>query len=212
MTADVLSPFSAGPEALARADAGPLTCRIATGTVEVDLHHRIRHEVFVAEQAIFPVDDRDTNDDDPDALKVLGLCGPMAAGAVRLYVIDADAGIWQGDRLAVLHRFRRHGLGAPLVRFAVRTAGELGGSTMVAHIQPANVRWFETLGWRRAGESEIYVGLPHQPMEIDLTPAPAPPNATLIASAPNSTHSAALRAAECVENATSGRATGAADP
>ena len=40
---------------------------------------------------------------------------------------------------------------------------------MVAHIQPPNVSWFEHLGWSRAGELEIYVGLPHQPMEIDLT-------------------------------------------
>jgi putative N-acetyltransferase (TIGR04045 family) len=182
MIAAALSPFSAGPEALARADAGPLACHVTSDPAEVELHHLIRREVFVTEQAIFPIDDRDERDDDPDVLKVLGLCGPVAAGAVRLYVIDADAGIWQGDRLAVLHRFRRHGLGAPLVRFAVRTAGELGGRTMVAHIQPANVRWFESLGWRSAGEPEIYVGLPHQPMEIGLSPARSDP--TLLASEP----------------------------
>ncbi|MGH9118156.1 MAG: MSMEG_0567/Sll0786 family nitrogen starvation N-acetyltransferase [Acidimicrobiales bacterium] len=156
---------------LAPTDARPLSCRIAADPLEVELHHRIRREIFVAEQAIFAGDDRDARDDDPEVLKVLGLCGPTAAGAVRLYRIDAAADTWMGDRLAVLRRFRRHGLGAPLVRFAVRTAGQRGGRVMLAHIQPANVRWFERLGWERSGDPEIYVGLPHQPMQIALDAA-----------------------------------------
>lgn len=162
------SPFSATDETLARADGAPLRCFIADDAVSIDLHHRIRHEVFVGEQSIFPGDDRDERDADPDVLKVLGLCGPVAAGAVRLYVTDAGDGVWQGDRLAVLGPFRRHGLGAPLVRFAVRTAAERGGRMMVAHIQPPNVRWFEHLGWGRSGDIEVYVGLPHQPMHVWL--------------------------------------------
>jgi hypothetical protein len=40
---------------------------------------------------------------------------------------------------------------------------------MVAHVQAGNVRFFERLGWRRRGEPEVYVGLPHQLMAIDLT-------------------------------------------
>jgi hypothetical protein len=40
---------------------------------------------------------------------------------------------------------------------------------MVAHIQLPNVRFFESLGWRRDGDVETYAGLPHQPMAIDLT-------------------------------------------
>jgi putative N-acetyltransferase (TIGR04045 family) len=162
------SPFSTAEAAPAGADAGPLRCFIATDPEAVDLHHRIRHEVFVREQRIFTPSDRDGRDDDPHTLKVLGMSGSVPAGAVRLYVLDGDQGVWQGDRLAVLHRFRRHGLGAPLVRFAVATAAERGGSVMVAHIQPPNVAWFEYLGWTRAGEPEIYVGLPHQPMRIRL--------------------------------------------
>jgi putative N-acetyltransferase (TIGR04045 family) len=161
------SPFSASEETLALADAGPLTCVVADEPTSTHLHHRIRHEVFVREQAIFPVDDTDERDAETGVLKVLGLCGPVAAGAVRLYRLDGS-GTWQGDRLAVLQPFRRHGLGAPLVRFAVRTAAEQGGRVMVAHIQPPNVHWFESLGWERAGEMEIYVGLPHQPMQIGL--------------------------------------------
>jgi GNAT superfamily N-acetyltransferase len=87
---------------------------------------------------------------------------------VRLYPLE-DAGHWQGDRLAVLPGARGHGLGAPLVWFAVATAAGGGGRLMTAHIQPRNVAFFERLGWRVSGEQEIYVGVPHVPMAIDLT-------------------------------------------
>ena len=66
---------------------------------------------------------------------------------MRFYPLDGD-GLWKGDRLAVLPAERASQLGAMLVRFAVRTAGELGGRLMVAQIQVPNVRFFERLGWQ----------------------------------------------------------------
>jgi hypothetical protein len=57
------------------------------------------------------------------------------------------------------------------VRFAVRTASRLGGSVMLAHVQLANVPFFERLGWRPLGEPTPYVGRLHQRMAIDLRPA-----------------------------------------
>jgi len=39
---------------------------------------------------------------------------------------------------------------------------------MVAHVQPPNRTFFRRLGWSQRGEPEIYVGLPHLRMEIDL--------------------------------------------
>ena len=64
----------------------------------------------------------------------------------------------------------RH-LGALLVRFAVETAGERGGHTMVARIQLPNVRFFEHLGWHVDGTAGPYHGVMHQPMAIPLGPA-----------------------------------------
>ena len=63
-------------------------------------------------------------------------------------------------------------LGALLVRFAVATAGERGGHTMVARIQLPNVRFFEQLGWHADGPAGPYHGVTHQPMAIPLGPAP----------------------------------------
>ena len=144
-----------------------LACHVATTVQDVSVHHEIRRAVFVEEQRIFRSSDRDERDDDPATIKVLGVGGGIAGGAVRLYPLG-EPGLWRGDRLAVLPAFRTHGLGGPLVRFAVRTAGELGGELMVAFIQPQNVEFFRKLGWRPTGTPGDHVGLPHQRMVIDL--------------------------------------------
>jgi putative N-acetyltransferase (TIGR04045 family) len=133
-------------------------------------HHAVRHRVFVEEQHVFAGSDRDAHDADPDTIHVVGEIDGTIGGAVRLFPLDGRSRRWQGDRLAVLPEFRAFGLGAPLVRYAVRTAGERGGAVMVAHVQVANVVFFRRLGWRLDGEVETYAGLPHQPMAIDLRP------------------------------------------
>jgi putative N-acetyltransferase (TIGR04045 family) len=166
----IASPF-ARSEALHRAvtaRATALDCRLVTSAAERDLHMRIRNVVFVGEQAIFTESDRDAHDADPATLHVLGICGGVAAGTVRLYPGGGSGGSWTGDRLAVLPEFRAQGLGKPLVRFAVRTAAERGGNWMNAHIQVANVSFFERLGWKAVGDPEPYCGRPHQAMVIDL--------------------------------------------
>jgi putative N-acetyltransferase (TIGR04045 family) len=149
-------------------------CRVVAGEAERALHLAVRHAVFVEEQGLFSGSDADERDQDPATLHVLGFWAGEVAGAVRLYPL-AETGRWKGDRLAVLSPFRRHGIGAPLVRFAVRTAAQLGGSMMVAQIQPANVPFFERLGWYRAGDPAPYVGRLHQRMAIDLQPGSPQP-------------------------------------
>lgn len=166
--AAVISPFSRPAEvAVALARGGRATCLIAVTPEERALHHEIRRRVFVDEQGFFEGTDRDARDADPATLHVLGLCGRVAAGAVRLYPFGEPGG-WKGDRLAVLPPFRPRGLGARLVRFAVGTAARRGGERMVAHVQVRNVAFFERLGWYPVGEPADYVGRPHQLMAIDL--------------------------------------------
>lgn len=146
-------------------DTDLLDCRPVRDDTELAVHHRIRHAVFVTEQRLF-TDDTDTHDADPATIHVLGFVAGIPAGAVRLYRLDA--GIWKGDRLAVLRNYRHAGLGGPLVQCAVRTAGELGGQRMLAQVQVPNVRFFEHLGWSRLGDPADYVGVPHQQMVIAL--------------------------------------------
>ena len=62
-------------------------------------------------------------------------------------------------------------MGAPLVRFAVATAGEHGGTRMIALIQKPNVAFFRRLGWSRLGARTSYRGATHQEMTIPLAGA-----------------------------------------
>jgi putative N-acetyltransferase (TIGR04045 family) len=151
--------------------AGVAECRNVTAPGELDQHLAIRRQVFVAEQGIFTGDDRDQWDDDPATVHVIGYVDGVAAGTVRLYPLRREPGgrvLWQGDRLAVRPEFRRSHVGGPLVRYAVRTAGQLGGDRMIAHVQLANVVFFRYLGWAVLGEPELYQGVPHQQMTIGL--------------------------------------------
>ena len=155
--------------------AAPDTLRIVCGLARepeaLAGHFAIRREVFVVAQRIFEHDDRDARDDDPATRHAVGLADGQVVGAVRFYPLDGD-GLWKGDRLAVLPEERASQLGAMLVRFAVRTAGELGGRRMVAQIQVRNVRFFERLGWSREGDVAPMFGVTHQPMSIALRPGP----------------------------------------
>jgi putative N-acetyltransferase (TIGR04045 family) len=129
----------------------------------------VRHQIFVLDQRLFVGDDRDERDLAPGTLHVVGVDDGAIVGAVRLYPLTG--GCWQGDRLAVLPQARVRHLGAQLVRFAVATAGERGGHTMVARIQVPNVRFFEQLGWHADGPPGPFHGVTHQPMAIPLGPA-----------------------------------------
>ena len=177
------SPTTSHPAA-ARPAAATLTCRAVTTSAERDAHFQVRRQVFVAEQGLFrsrsgmsdrsgisgdrDCTDLDWHDDDPATIHVVGLADGEICGTVRLYPLGTD-GMWKGDRLAVLPSHRHLGLGAPLVRFAVSSAGRLGGREMEAFIQPANVAFFRWLGWRRTGDLVDYAGIPHQRMLIDLS-------------------------------------------
>ena len=97
--------------------------RVARSPEDVAAHHAVREAVFVAEQGIFDGHDRDAWDE--GAIKVVASIAGRVVGAVRLYPLD-EAGLWKGDRLAVLPDARTVGVGAPLVRFAVEE-GPLAG-------------------------------------------------------------------------------------
>lgn len=147
---------------------GEVECAVVACAADRAAHEAIRRAVFVEEQGVFAGSDLDARDADPRTLHVLARRRGEVAGTVRLYPLDAAGRVWQGDRLAVLPAFRTAGVGAPLVRFAVATAGALGGHAMIAHVQVANEAFFRHLGWSGSGAVEDYVGRPHTLMRIAL--------------------------------------------
>lgn len=164
---------ASSPSTLAASDrrGGSIACRLAGSDAELETHFELRRAVFVSEQGLFAGDDRDERDSDPGTRHALGYVDGVASGAVRLYEIDPATRLWKGDRLAVLPEHRANHLGAQLVRFAVSTAGWVGGSRMIAHVQVPNVRFFEHLGWRVEEDPAPFHGVMHQLMSIGLSRA-----------------------------------------
>jgi putative N-acetyltransferase (TIGR04045 family) len=158
-------PATASPSSR-RPRSAAVTCRAARGDAELAAHLALRRRVFVDEQGIFDGDDADERDRDPRTVHALGFVDGELCGVVRLYPLRGRE--WKGDRLAVAGDHRDAHVGAELVRFAVRTAGELGGTRMVAHIQLPNVGFFESLGWRTEGPPAPFHGIDHQLMTIPL--------------------------------------------
>jgi putative N-acetyltransferase (TIGR04045 family) len=167
---DVLLSRSSSPPETVPAEPTHV-CRPVRTPAERAEHVRIRREVFVVEQGLFAADDADEHDDDPATVHVLGLVGGQPAGTVRLYPLE-EPGLWKGDRLAVRRAYRRSGIGAPLVRFAVALAGARGGTRMVASVQAVNCAFFVRLGWTPTGDVFNLLGVPHQPMSIPLASTP----------------------------------------
>jgi putative N-acetyltransferase (TIGR04045 family) len=157
------TPVPKGPQS-----ATAIECRLAASEHELEAHFELRRAVFVSEQDLFALDDRDERDEEQTTLHALGLIDGEPCGAVRLYPLERTRRQWKGDRLAVLPELRTHHLGAELVRFAVSTAGRLGGDRMVAHVQVPNVRFFEHLGWTVDGNPAPFHGVDHQLMSIPL--------------------------------------------
>lgn len=160
-------PFPSSADAPARAARAPADgCRPVLDAAELAEHLRIRHAVFVEEQALFDGTDHDAHDDDPATVHVLGFVDGLPAGTVRLYPLHD--GLWHGDRLAVLPEARRSRIGGRLVRLAVATAGQRGGTRMQARVQLPNVAFFVYLGWTPTAPPADHLGMPHQWMSIPL--------------------------------------------
>ena len=144
--------------------------KIAEDEKELEGYFRIRREVFVLEQNVFEESDLDAYDTDPyhRAVHIIALkeSDGEPVGAVRCYRKEGEK--WFGGRLSAAKGYRNGRVGAGLVRFAVKTMKAGTCKEFYAYVQPQNVRFFERLGWERAGEPETYEGRPHQLMKADL--------------------------------------------
>ncbi|MGH8446054.1 MAG: MSMEG_0567/Sll0786 family nitrogen starvation N-acetyltransferase [Solimonas sp.] len=133
----------------------------------------LRRQVFCAEQGLFDGDDRDAIDDDALPIAALACMAGMAervVGTVRIHrpAPDAEPGLWQGSRLAVLAGYRRSAwLGSELIAHAVSTAHARGCTRFLAQVQVQNVKLFERLHWTSLDAITVQ-GRPHVLMQAQL--------------------------------------------
>lgn len=135
----------------------------------------LRNKVFVGEQGIFKVHDRDDVDEIATHLLAISTIAHEAhsvVGTVRIHT--AEPGVWWGSRLAVDPAYRNVGrLGAELISLAVRSANARGCRLFNAHVQMQNVVLFRRMRWKSVEEVDCH-GVGHMLMSADL--AHYPPN------------------------------------
>lgn len=124
----------------------------AETAADLEAYLRLRREVFVTEQGLFPGSDLDDIDDDPRRIVLLARSDDgEVLGGVRLHPAQPDArdvGWWRGSRLAVKQDARQLlGVGAALVRAACAAAEQAGALRFDATVQSRNEGLFRRLGW-----------------------------------------------------------------
>jgi putative N-acetyltransferase (TIGR04045 family) len=142
----------------------PFLIEPADCDADVQAYRRIRRDVFVAEQGLFPGSDGDDVDDDPRTV-VLVARSPegRVLGGVRLAPVTpaVDLGWWTGSRLVVAKAARTAGgIGAALVRAASAYAEDHGVLRFEATVQAQNELLFRRLGWEKLREIAV-LGKPH---------------------------------------------------
>ncbi|GAA1274440.1 GNAT family N-acetyltransferase [Sphaerisporangium rubeum] len=127
-------------------------------------YRRLRREVFVDEQGLFPGHDLDDRDDDPRTVVLVARDRTgIVIGGVRLgpAADGPDIGWWHGGRLIVRPTDRGGaGVGPALIRAACARAEAAGALRFEATVQARAERLFARLGWRTIRPVTV-AGRPH---------------------------------------------------
>ncbi|MFI5935364.1 MSMEG_0567/sll0787 family protein [Actinoplanes sp. NPDC051494] len=122
-------------------------------------YHRLRRRVFVEEQALFRVSDRDDRDADPRTVVLVARAPDgTVLGGVRLGPAGPgpDLGWWVGGRLVVDPGVRgARGIGPALVRAACAYAEHAGALRFDATVQRRWEPMFRRLGWTRVRDTTV---------------------------------------------------------
>ena len=137
----------------------------AASGAELATCFEIRRIVFVEEQGV----SREEEFDDLDATCVhfLARRDGEAVGTARLHP-QSDVG--KAQRVAVLARARRGGVGAELMLAIETEAHRLGLSQVVLHAQTSAIPFYESIGYRAEGEEFVEADIPHRFMRKILAP------------------------------------------
>jgi predicted GNAT family N-acyltransferase len=127
---------------------------------------RLRHEVFVFEQAV-PVE-LERDEFDRDAIHLLALRNDdEAVGTLRIVMSDDTAKV---GRMAVAKAARGTGIGSRLMDCAIAMATERGARQIVLHAQLAAIDFYRRLGFRAEGETFEEAGIMHVAMRKTIAP------------------------------------------
>jgi predicted GNAT family N-acyltransferase len=120
----------------------------------------IRFTVFVEEQGVPPQIELD--EQDIQSIHVVAFEGAHAVGTARL-LPDGHIG-----RMAVLREWRRHGIGARMLRSLIERAKERGDVEVALSAQVHAVAFYRAHGFVPEGDEYLEAGIRHQAMKRRL--------------------------------------------
>lgn len=122
----------------------PVTTRLAMKMEDSLQAFAVRAACFIGELGVPFAEEFDGHDH--GATHVIACLGDEPIGAVRLRWFPSFA---LTDRLAVLQRFRGHGVGQILLERCRALAASRGCIMLCAHVLPQEIGYWEKQGWRR---------------------------------------------------------------
>jgi len=128
---------------------------------EMEAAQAIRFEVFVKEQNVPPLLEKDP--DDEKAMHVIALKEGLIIGTGRLLILGNIAKI---GRIAVIHSERHRGVGTAIVKKLIEIAVQRGIREIFLHAQIPIVPFYALLGFVPQGPVFQEAGIPHRRMKM----------------------------------------------
>ncbi|UCC17249.1 MAG: GNAT family N-acetyltransferase [Dehalococcoidales bacterium] len=141
-----------------------LVYKFAENEIEYDGVRDVRKRVFVEEQGIPEnlVFDGGPNDDE---YLVVVLDDETAIGTAR--IVFPSQGTAKIERMAVLEKYRNHGVGREMMTFMVSEIKNRGYNNVYLHAQYTAVDFYKTCGFHNTGRPFEEAGIRHIKMVLD---------------------------------------------
>ena len=127
---------------------------------ELNSYYNIRREVFIKEQSCPEEIEIDEHED--QAIHFIGLINGEAACTARLRFIGDKA---KFERLAVLKKFRKYGLGRGMLEYVLAYIDKNNYQTTLTHAQSYLLKFYEDSGFIKEGNEFFEAGIKHYLMK-----------------------------------------------
>lgn len=136
----------------------------ATTRAELNAAFAVRHEVFIIEQNIAEEEEWDGLDD--ECLQFVARAGRRIIGTAR--VRFPSSGYAKIERMAVLKRFRRKGIGGGILACVEQELKKQGVTETMLHAQLIAVPFYQSCGFTAIGTTFYEAGIEHIKMQKRL--------------------------------------------
>lgn len=142
-----------------------INIRIADWQTDKEKLSTIRRLVFIEEQNV--PEELEWDEDDATATHFLVTHDDkmIAHDLIATARLKPDGQI---GRMAVLAKYRNHGIGSQLLRFVLQTASRQKHKTIYLHAQTAAIPFYEKHGFETQGEIFYEADIPHRNMRLNI--------------------------------------------